>query len=1498
MVNFLFILLFSVIFSSNTQDFKLKQINSNHYSIEFSLDNNIDFSNKGEYTSINSSDGYTTIVGMPKLPMYSSMIMLDPTKEYEISYEVKSSRIIDNIKVIPNQLIADGIEKENIDDIDHMFYNSDNAYPFENVSLSEPMVLRDIVVSNIVVVPFRYSTSEKKLEVYESIDIHITEVGNRQDLRSRDLPKSRVFENIYQNEIINYQQSSRDDDYQTPAILYICSGSSESNSSFQDLVEWRRQRGYVVYTASTSTIGNTSNQIKSFIQNAYENYSPAPEYVALVGDVDGSYSIPTYYEDFGHDTYGNDCEGDHPYSQLDGNDLLPEVLIGRMSIRTTSELSAAVNKIINYEKATYLGNLGNYFDNAAMFGDPSSSGNSCAITNESLAVLLENHGFEDVYLQTSGSNWSSNMRDKLTEGVLYFNYRGYLGMSGFSTNDIDSANNGFKLPFATVLTCGTGSFSEDQTCMSEKFFRAGTATNPKGGVAAIGTATWNTHTLFNNIVDLGIYHGLLADQVETAGAALASGKFALYNTYPENQNQWISSFTHWNNLIGDPATHLWTDTPKTLNVTHPEDVSIGTNYLTVVVEDSFGNPVDDAFVTLLPRFGVDPLNKYTDSNGAVTFDLETSDSGVTSLVVTKNNYKPYIDSFVISNSDVSINIDNGEALVINDGNDGIPQAGESFGLSIPLYNYGIQNTGGVTATLTTDSSLLSIQNNTVSYGSLSEGQTVYGNDFNIVISPAAIQGEDLGLILTINDSQNNQWTSIVHVDVLGSYLNPTTSANIQPGQTSNINVNLKNLGFLNAQNVVGQLSYSGNLLTINDASGAWGNVNSGSLTTSSNGFNVTASNDIVNGTQLVLTMLIEDSNGYSRSENFALRVGNVSVDDPLGPDEYGYYIYDSGDTDYDLSPDYSWIEIDPGNGGSGTNLNLSNSGNGNWNGNGPIEDVNLPFTFTFYGVEYNQMSVCTNGWISFGNTDSEAFRNYPIPGAGGPSPMVAAFWDDLETSSNSDVFVYSSNSYVIVQWTDMRTNFSNSNETFQMILYNDSSDPYGDNSIKIQYKDFNNTSAGNFNSYPPVHGSYSTIGIENHLASDGLQYTYDNDYPTAAMSLSDNTAIYITTQSPITLAAPQASFSANSVDFELDSDSIDSSDVTLSNNGESGSLLNFDISQQYPDVESPFSNTGGGPDEFGYFWSDSNINSELAYNWVDIVENGTQVSFEDNDAGTSLIDIGFDFSFYGQSYSQFRVNANGWIGFSDDNDEWYNTNIPSVDFPRSAIFGLWDDLNPVNDNCNDECSGNVYYHSSADRLVVWFDNVAHWSSGDFVDSYYDFQIVVYSDGVIEITHRDLVGNYTATVGIQNASGTIATQIDSYDSNDFSNTTSYRFEKPFSSSWMSLLGGELSGSLLDGEQFTFQVQADTDGMPEGDYSANVLVATNAGDTVIPVNLTVGNDQGMLGDINGDMTLNVLDIVSLVEIILSGADYSYNADLNQDGAINVSDIVQLVNIVLQG
>ena len=53
--------------------------------------------------------------------------------------------------------------------------------------------------------------------------------------------------------------------------------------------------------------------------------------------------------------------------------------------------------------------------------------------------------------------------------------------------------------------------------------------------------------------------------------------------------------------------------------------------------------------------------------------------------------------------------------------------------------------------------------------------------------------------------------------------------------------------------------------------------------------------------------------------------------------------------------------------------------------------------------------------------------------------------------------------------------------------------------------------------------------------------------------------------------------------------------------------------------------------------------------------------------------------------------------------------------------------------------------------------------------------------------------------------------------------------------------------------------------------------------------------LLGDINHDGILNVIDVVGLVNLILSGGENNA-ADLNGDGMLNVIDIVNLVSLIL--
>ncbi|SVD43497.1 uncharacterized protein METZ01_LOCUS396351, partial [marine metagenome] len=77
----------------------------------------------------------------------------------------------------------------------------------------------------------------------------------------------------------------------------------------------------------------------------------------------------------------------------------------------------------------------------------------------------------------------------------------------------------------------------------------------------------------------------------------------------------------------------------------------------------------------------------------------------------------------------------------------------------------------------------------------------------------------------------------------------------------------------------------------------------------------------------------------------------------------------------------------------------------------------------------------------------------------------------------------------------------------------------------------------------------------------------------------------------------------------------------------------------------------------------------------------------------------------------------------------------------------------------------------------------------------------------------------------------------------------------------------------------------------------VVCSSPAGTSIPAMGVDGSisDGSMPGDVNGDGSINVQDIIMVVNLILDD-DYSTVADLNGDGSVNVQDIILIVNMIL--
>ena len=92
-----------------------------------------------------------------------------------------------------------------------------------------------------------------------------------------------------------------------------------------------------------------------------------------------------------------------------------------------------------------------------------------------------------------------------------------------------------------------------------------------------------------------------------------------------------------------------------------------------------------------------------------------------------------------------------------------------------------------------------------------------------------------------------------------------------------------------------------------------------------------------------------------------------------------------------------------------------------------------------------------------------------------------------------------------------------------------------------------------------------------------------------------------------------------------------------------------------------------------------------------------------------------------------------------------------------------------------------------------------------------------------------------------------------------------------------------------------IEVTLDGQIEYEYESSINTIMIARANKYPPEFF--DSQYMLGDINGDESIDILDVVILVSIILGSVDSNPAADLDSNGVINILDVIQLINIILR-
>lgn len=218
--------------------------------------------------------------------------------------------------------------------------------------------------------------------------------------------------------------------------------------------------------------------------------------------------------------------------------------------------------------------------------------------------------------------------------------------------------------------------------------------------------------------------------------------------------------------------------------------------------------------------------------------------------------------------------------------------------------------------------------------------------------------------------------------------------------------------------------------------------------------------------------------GENKAATPEMATGTLSPLAGGGPDGFGYIFRDSEEPD---GPTYEWIEIAPPAGGNGTAVGLSGVDEGYfW-------PLTVPFPFDFYGTEYTELAVASNGAVYFEDYYL-SYYNEPIPGASsyGVDAFIAHFWDDLVVAPGDVYYLAQDDKFIIEYYKVRGYGGSGGHGTWQVILFENGS-------ILFQYQD---VSIGSGRDY----GAEATVGIQGDVVT-GLQYSYNTP------ALSDGLAI-------------------------------------------------------------------------------------------------------------------------------------------------------------------------------------------------------------------------------------------------------------------------------------------------------------------------------------------------------------------------------------------------------
>jgi len=612
------------------------------------------FSQSGtEYSNVYIKDQVS--LGNPgeaSLPVVTKFVQIPNNRNVRVVIRNRAYEVFSNFRVAQYSAppLRDTRGNEQAAAVNSSYYSTNEFLPNEIVSVREIAAFRDVRIAVVSISPVQYNPLTGELKAYSLIDFELVYEGssNENNVSSLSQGVARSFENLYKELIVNYEAPS----HFTSAPKLLVLVADELYQGVLPLTDWKVRKGIKTTIVKKSDIAGvpspTSEQVKTYLTQIY-NSSDRPEFVLLVGDASGTNTFPWFTATGG--------KSDHPYQCLEGTDILPDIVVGRISVQTLPELDSAVSKLLQYEKQPNMLQT-DWYKRAMVLH--SNDGIDPVNGQVARSVFMNEGGFTNVDM-VNNSFSQSQITGMINQGVSWIWFIGH----GSSTSWADPVWNmsnmpnltfGLKQPSIVSIACSNADldYSTTNDCFGEAWIERGRG-NSASNIAASTElcAFYTTDTIGREMLYAYFRHGIY-----DFGSMLNYGKVKAYQYF--NGNGTVVETINQFMTLGDPTQEAFSDVPKNVSVTSTVN---GNDYIVNI--KSSGVNMRGALVAI---HQTDTLKTsgYTDSLGNYIFskNIVTENLPITA-VVTGKNLHPFEGNLILTSISNLSNLADGFALMQN-----------------------------------------------------------------------------------------------------------------------------------------------------------------------------------------------------------------------------------------------------------------------------------------------------------------------------------------------------------------------------------------------------------------------------------------------------------------------------------------------------------------------------------------------------------------------------------------------------------------------------------------------------------------------------------------------------------------------------------------------------------------------------------------------------------------------------------------------------------------